>query len=144
MFAIYKLVNAAGCDFCVRNLPRPPAVGYVKCMELGVKVMARLLKMNAQHLPEDIENKFRSDKFPEEEGYKFTFILPVGPLTGDSLGRLNADFGCAVCGEPSVKRCSRCQLVRYCSSGRFRRDGPCRPTHDMQLTIDSGMLSHPA
>ena len=93
-------------------------LAYLFVRDLEVKLLAELLDMNAKLLPSDIDRKLRKWKDPDERDFKFSFLLPVGPLSAMDLGRLNADFGCATCGEKSAKRCSQCQAIMYCSSSR--------------------------
>ena len=88
-------------------------------MELEVKLLMKILKLNAKMLPFDVEHKLGGRKCPGEQDFKFSFLLPISPLTEDDVGRLNLDLGCAQCGEKSAKRCSLCRSVRYCSAGTF-------------------------
>lgn len=83
--------------------------------ELQVKLLAETLSMNSKHLPEG----FEPDIIPEESELKCktSFLVPMAPLGFDAIAKLNADFGCTVCGKKSAKRCSKCQSATYCSAG---------------------------
>ena len=115
---LYKPVTPADRS----SLNWPPGstlVGEMKCMALEAKLLMKILKLNAKLLPPDVEQKLGGRKSPGEQDFKFSFLLPISPLTQNDVGRLNLDLGCAQCGEKSVKRCSLCQSVRYCSAGTF-------------------------
>ena len=90
-----------------------PRIHDVTATVLEQKLLLKVLATNAENLPPDFHPKLES----AESGFRASFLLPVGPLNFEDLGRLNADFGCAVCGEKSSKRCSQCQSVSYCGAG---------------------------
>jgi hypothetical protein len=54
-----------------------------------------------------------------EKNFSVSFLLPLGPLDFEDIGRFNLDMGCAVCGNKITKRCSGCQSVTYCSAGMY-------------------------
>lgn len=87
----------------------------ILAMDLESKLLLRVLTTNAKHLSEI----FSPTKLGLEDGFKPSFLLPAGPLNFQDLGKLNADFGCVVCGKKSSKRCSQCQSASYCSEGRL-------------------------
>ncbi|KAH9925054.1 uncharacterized protein BXZ73DRAFT_50322 [Epithele typhae] len=82
------------------------------------KLFLRLLAANASCLPAG----FDVDRQAIEESYKLSVILPLGPLDFTSIGKLNNDAGCYICGAPKASRCGQCQSVSYCSQECQRAD----------------------
>ncbi|KAL6304711.1 hypothetical protein BKA93DRAFT_259447 [Sparassis latifolia] len=76
--------------------------------------------MNAKHLPAD----FSPMKGALEQDFKVSFLLPVGPLTFEDLGKLNADTGCFVCGKKTASLCAQCFSVSYCGQDCQRAHWP--------------------
>lgn len=74
-----------------------------------------LLEQNVAYL--DVSYKVKQTL--SEDGFKTSFILPLGPLSYEDVGRLNTNFGCNVCGKKTKSRCSGCQNESYCSTGTF-------------------------
>ncbi|PSR74746.1 hypothetical protein PHLCEN_2v9625 [Hermanssonia centrifuga] len=87
----------------------------ITASELEQKLILKLLSINAKHVPAD----YKVTKRRTEQDFQVSFLLPVGPLAFEDLGKLNADTGCVVCGEKTASRCSQCQSVSYCGTNRY-------------------------
>lgn len=98
---------------------RGPSV-EIKATELEQKLILKLLALNSKYL----SNDYKPDREPAEPAYKLSFFLPVGPLSLEDIGKLNADTGCALCGRRTSSRCSQCQSVSYCGKECQRADWP--------------------
>ena len=88
----------------------------IKATEAEQKLLLKILTMNAKYLPVGLKPK----RQPFERDFQISFLLPLGPLSFEDLGRLNTAYGCEVCGEKSTKRCSQCQSASYCTPGLSR------------------------
>ena len=81
-------------------------------------MMLRLLELNSARL--DPTYKPKRDR--HEENFKLSFLLPVLPLDGAALARLEKADACRVCGDmktSGMKRCSRCKGEdAYCSASK--------------------------
>ncbi|KAJ3542900.1 hypothetical protein NM688_g5923 [Phlebia brevispora] len=99
---------------------RDGGIPSISATEVELKMLAELLAVNEKTLPSNVKLK----KSAEEDGFKASFLLPLGPLTFEDIGKLNKDYGCAVCGAPAEKRCSQCQSVTYCSAECQKADWP--------------------
>ncbi|KAI0943561.1 hypothetical protein AcW1_002697 [Taiwanofungus camphoratus] len=100
----------------------------IKATPLEQKLMLRLLALNAAHLAAG----FKPARDRTEQGFRASFLLPVGPLSFEDLGKLNIDTGCALCGAKTASRCAQCQSAAYCGPACQRADWPahkptCRP-----------------
>ena len=117
LLVLYKLVHST--NFTLSAFPGSSqgheAICSVEIPLLAIKLLAKLLKMNSKRLLQSSLDSLHVPSTTEDEDFSFSFLVPVGTILGRDLGRLNADLGCAVCGERSAKRCTRCQTVRYCS-----------------------------
>ncbi|KAH9925057.1 uncharacterized protein BXZ73DRAFT_50096 [Epithele typhae] len=99
--------------------PRAPSrLNRFSTTAVSRKLLLQLLKLNEPLVPKD----FPIERKPDEADFKVSMLLSVGPLEQQSLAKLNNNFGCAVCGKEGASRCSRCQIVRYCSSDCQRAD----------------------
>ncbi len=112
--------SAFPCKHWVEDLQRTTYKGtlqlpQIPATELEQKLLTTLLAMNAEHIPTD----YRVTTRRTEYDFCTSFFLPVGPLSFEDVGKLNADTGCVVCGEKIASRCSRCLSVSYCSSGTW-------------------------
>ncbi|KAL6304709.1 hypothetical protein BKA93DRAFT_732547 [Sparassis latifolia] len=85
-------------------------ISLIHANELEGKLLLQLLAMNAKHLPPD----FQPHRHAVERDFKVSFLIPVGPLSFEDLGKFNADTGCVLCGEKTTSRCSQCLSVLYC------------------------------
>ena len=85
----------------------------VRATPLEQALLLTLLDQNAKHLAAS----YKPDLLWSEKAFKLSFILPLGPLTFEDIGKLNSDPGCKVCGNKSTSRCSGCQSESYCSAG---------------------------
>ncbi|KAJ6531444.1 hypothetical protein DFH09DRAFT_1326597 [Mycena vulgaris] len=72
----------------------------------------RLLQRNSERLPAS----YKPDSTPLEREFTPSFILPVGPLSGKDVAKLNNNDGCSMCGDPAKSKCSRCNVKRYCGA----------------------------
>ncbi|KAI9056703.1 hypothetical protein FKP32DRAFT_1598891 [Trametes sanguinea] len=111
----------------VRNNPK--SVGEVGAdimsKQIDQKLLLKLLDMNTKLLPPGYKPKRRRG----EEKYRVSVLLPVGPLSGDAIGKLNSKTGCAICGKPASQRCGQCQSASYCGADCQRVDWPAhKPT----------------
>ncbi|GBE83314.1 hypothetical protein SCP_0503620 [Sparassis crispa] len=93
-----------------RKKPGFKGLMNIKATELEQKILLRLLTMNAKHLSPG----FKPSREAMEQSFKLSFVLPVGPLAFEDLGKLNADTGCVVCGDKTTSRCTQCLSVAYC------------------------------
>ncbi|KAI0658124.1 hypothetical protein C8Q70DRAFT_1045837 [Cubamyces menziesii] len=84
----------------------------IKATLLEQKLLLKLLKMNAKLLPSD----FTVERQPDEERFKVSVLLPLGPLGPEAIGKLNNNTGCIVCGKRAGMRCGQCQSASYCSA----------------------------
>ncbi|EMD36741.1 hypothetical protein CERSUDRAFT_50971 [Gelatoporia subvermispora B] len=84
------------------------------------KLLLKLLAINAKVMSSDLAPSKESD----ETGFKASFLLPLGPLDYEDLGKLNSDTGCVLCGSKTASRCSQCQSVSYCGQECQRADWP--------------------
>lgn len=88
--------------------------------ELGRRTFLRLLNMNSkkvipQYEPGDGDNK----KYTNKKKWKLSFILPLGPVPMEEVGKLTTDPGCDVCGSTkNASRCTQCLTAVYCSPGK--------------------------
>ncbi|KAI0752552.1 hypothetical protein C8Q80DRAFT_460968 [Daedaleopsis nitida] len=116
--------NGAACAdwICRQSHANAPAVGFgffgINATPLEQKVVHKLLKANAHLLPSD----FAVQRHPDEEHFKLSVLLPVGPLDFDALAKLNEKQGCVLCGKKTTSRCSQCQSVSYCGIECQRAD----------------------
>jgi len=82
----------------------------IKATEQEQTLLLKLLTLNAKHL----SPSYKPKRDRSESSFKLSFLLPLGPLTQLDIGKLNSDFGCIVCGNKTVSRCSQCLSVSYC------------------------------
>ncbi|KAK6974616.1 MYND-type domain-containing protein [Favolaschia claudopus] len=75
-------------------------------------LLLRLLHNNRKRLA----SSYKPKRAATESSFTLSFLLPVGPLGADEMGKYNANNGCAVCGRPAKQKCSRCGAVRYCDA----------------------------
>lgn len=94
------------------------SIANISANDLEQKLMLKILDLNSKFLPVD----FAPTRRPSEKEFKISFLLPMGPLNFDDLGKLNLDTGCVVCGKKIASRCSQCLSVSYCGVG----ESPCR------------------
>ncbi|KAI0696336.1 hypothetical protein BC835DRAFT_1414308 [Cytidiella melzeri] len=99
---------------------------------LEQKLMLTILDMNSKRLSPDT---VFVDRMESEKDFKLSFLLPIGPLTFEDIGKLNLNTGCVVCGGDTASRCSQCQSVSYCGKECQRADWPshkgmCRSLKD--------------
>ncbi|TFY69765.1 hypothetical protein EVJ58_g251 [Rhodofomes roseus] len=90
----------------------------IKCTPLEQKLLLRLLAINAKLLTSTYVPKKESS----EKNFKVSFLLPLGPLSFEDVGKLNNDPGCVLCGRKTTSRCSQCQSVAYCGSDCQKAD----------------------
>ncbi|TFK85917.1 hypothetical protein K466DRAFT_525107 [Polyporus arcularius HHB13444] len=108
-------------DSAEKRLPQEVVgVSEIKASVLELKLILKLLAMNAPLLPPD----YKPPKDPLEERFKLSVLMPLAPLGFDVLGRLNSDVGCALCGKEQTSRCSQCQSVSYCGPDCQKADWP--------------------
>lgn len=86
------------------------------------KLLVQLLDQNSKLLDPQFKATVRKQHMDveSEKDFAVSFIMPVATLSSEALGKLNADTGCAICGNNMSKRCSQCQSVQYCGAGQFR------------------------
>jgi len=79
-------------------------------------MLSRLLILNSKRISTDYEPHRRTN----EDSFCLSFLLPLGPISMQDLGKLTNNSGCAVCGDTrkSLRRCGSCQSIFYCSKGR--------------------------
>lgn len=81
--------------------------------ERTCRLLLKYLKLNTKLLPPNTKPK----KYPAEENFKHSILLPTGPISNKILAELNEDRGCVICGSPCKRYCSQCQCVQYCGRG---------------------------
>lgn len=87
----------------------------IRATALEQSLFLTLLKRNSKYL----DASYKPKTLPCEEGFNVSFILPVGSLSFEDVGKLNSNLGCKVCGKKTTSRCSGCQNESYCSAGLF-------------------------
>lgn len=85
------------------------------------KLLSKLLAQNSKLVPAEYVESFKRSRL-EQDHYKATFLLPLGPLSFEDIGKLNSDTGYVVCGEKTASRCSQCQSASYCGSSTLPYD----------------------
>ena len=76
-------------------------------------LLRRLLYLNSTRLSAYYNPELKD----HERRFKKSFLLPLGPLSQNHIGRLTNDLGCLVCSNPSTRRCTSCLSARYCGKG---------------------------
>ncbi|OCH86730.1 hypothetical protein OBBRIDRAFT_796890 [Obba rivulosa] len=99
---------------------RDGMIQKVNATVLEQKLMLKVLSINAKLLSSD----FVPAKEEDEADFKASFLLPMGPLDFEDLGKLNSDVGCVLCGAKTTSRCAQCQSVSYCGPECQRADWP--------------------
>ncbi|KAJ3515707.1 hypothetical protein NLJ89_g1594 [Agrocybe chaxingu] len=94
----------------------------VHTTELERRAMLKLFRMNAKRLPAD----FRHPKLKDarKTGLKVSFVLPLGPLSMQHVGKLTNNPGCEVCGKENTSRCLQCLAAAYCGRECQTADWP--------------------
>ncbi|KAJ3530229.1 hypothetical protein NMY22_g8661 [Coprinellus aureogranulatus] len=94
--------------------------------DLARRAFLRLLTLNskgliAQYEPEDSNDK----KYSRKKKWKMSFVLPLGPVPMEDVGKLTTDPGCDVCGNAkNTRRCTQCLTAVYCSPECQSKDWP--------------------
>ena len=90
-------------------------VGSLSTTPLERSMLSKLLLLNSKRLSADYQPKRRKN----EEPFRLSFLIPLGPISMKDLGKLTNNSGCAVCGDTrkSLRRCGDCQSISYCSQG---------------------------
>lgn len=94
--------------------------------ELARRAFLRVLNMNSkkvipQYEPSGADNK----KYTNKKKWKLSFILPLGPVPMEEVGKLTTDPGCDVCGSTkNASRCTQCLTAVYCSPECQKKDWP--------------------
>jgi hypothetical protein len=102
------------------------AAGNMSTTPLERDMLAKLLLLNSKRLSSD----YNPERQKNEDSFRLSFLLPLGPISMQDLGKLTNNSGCAVCGDTHkpLRRCADCQSISYCSQGealtgqRFRLD----------------------
>jgi hypothetical protein len=91
------------------------AAGNMLTTRLERDMLVKLLLLNSKRLSSDYSPERRKN----EESFRLSFLLPLGPISMQDLGRLTNTSGCAVCGDShkTLRRCGNCQTISYCSQG---------------------------
>ncbi|KAJ3542898.1 hypothetical protein NM688_g5924 [Phlebia brevispora] len=119
LLVLYMITTAEdpwpGVRWVQEQQRRDGFIPNISATEIELKMLAHLLSMNEKVLPAAVKLK----KLPAEKGFKASFLLPLGPLSFEDVGKLNLDvLGCPVCGSKASKRCAKCQMVMYCKCQR--------------------------
>lgn len=58
-------------------------------------------------------------RWPEEDGWKISFLMPMAPMNAESIGRLQVAPQCSAegCGEEAASLCGGCSISWFCSRG---------------------------
>ncbi|RPD60626.1 hypothetical protein L226DRAFT_506562 [Lentinus tigrinus ALCF2SS1-7] len=112
-WAINNETGAEGADWICMQMRRDVGVTEIKATVLEMKLLLKVLAMNARLLPPE----YKPPKDPLEKHFKLSVLFPLAPLSFDVLGKLNSDVGCALCGKRQASRCSQCHSVSYCGAG---------------------------
>lgn len=81
----------------------------------GQVLLLTLLAMNSSRL----SSEYKPKRANSERTFTASFLIPVGPLTQQDVGRLTSKSGCAVCGKRTASKCSACLSAEYCSAGQY-------------------------
>lgn len=77
-------------------------------------LLLTLLAINSKRLSSDYKPK----RTRYEKSFKVSFLIPVGPLSQQDVGKLTNTSGCAVCGKKTASKCSGCLSAEYCGEGQ--------------------------
>lgn len=92
----------------------PPQGGLnIHATPLEQKLLLKLLSMNGKAL----SPSYTPEKDAIEQHFRASFLLPLGPLSYQDIGKLNNDPGCVLCGQKALVRCRQCMSVVYCGAG---------------------------
>ncbi|KAL0072615.1 hypothetical protein AAF712_000378 [Marasmius tenuissimus] len=73
-------------------------------------LLLTILHANSKRL----SNDYTPSRRKSEETFMLSFLLPIGPLSQQDIGKLANHSGCIVCGNKTVSKCSGCLSVEYC------------------------------
>ena len=105
-----------GAQWCqhMQHKYGPPQGGLnIQATPLEQKLLLKLLAMNGKTLL----SSYAPAKDAIEQNFRASFLLPLGPLSYQDIGKLNNDPGCILCGKRAPVRCRQCMSVVYCGSG---------------------------
>ncbi|KAJ4471599.1 hypothetical protein J3R30DRAFT_3527059 [Lentinula aciculospora] len=78
------------------------------------KLLLAILNLNARRLSSAYPVKRNSSG--TEATFALSFLLPLGPVNQQAIGKLTRHPGCVVCGKKTVSKCSRCLAMTYCGA----------------------------
>lgn len=110
---------------------KPADTTQIRSTLIEQNLLLRLLHYNSQMVPVDaLRSSPNFKKSYEKSGlithaedranFRWSFILPIGEIAGDSRDEMDADAkkGCAVCGVRCAQQCGGCRSIFYCSAGK--------------------------
>lgn len=82
-------------------------------------MILELLRSNTARLDEAYHPVADSQRWPEEKGWKLSFLLPLVPLNAEYLSRYQIPNYCSAegCDNEAWSSCASCGVIWYCSRG---------------------------
>ncbi|KAK7052839.1 hypothetical protein VNI00_004158 [Paramarasmius palmivorus] len=107
-------------DWTINAFGSRKRVGQITASVQEQNLLLTLLNLNSKRLV----SHYKPVRGPFEQSFILSFILPLGPISQQDIGRLMRSSGCFVCGKKGdvVRECSGCALVEYCGRGCQRAD----------------------
>ncbi|KAK7438900.1 hypothetical protein VKT23_017827 [Stygiomarasmius scandens] len=88
------------------------AIVKVQATPQEQNLLLTILERNA----ESLSPAYRPKRRVSEEEFELSFLLPMAPLSQQSIIHLSTITGCMICGNEASKKCSQCHVVDYCGT----------------------------
>ncbi|KAK7052835.1 hypothetical protein VNI00_004154 [Paramarasmius palmivorus] len=89
---------------------KPGGFPRIYCTAQEQQLLLSILNQNSKRLSSDYQPK----RWKSESKFMLSFLLPVGPISQDDIGKLSNHSGCVLCGNKTTSKCSQCLSVEYC------------------------------
>ncbi|KII86097.1 hypothetical protein PLICRDRAFT_31577 [Plicaturopsis crispa FD-325 SS-3] len=88
----------------------PGPVAALTTTPMERSVLWKFIQKNAKR----VASNYKPRRLSREKAFTPSFLLPIGPLSMQDIGKLTNNPGCAVCGKSVTSRCTQCMSIAYC------------------------------